>query len=226
MRINWSYLTNTYLEIAGVLVTGVIVSRVYLCLPKSQGSTRKDTPLGGKGERVKTMVYFGSGGHTAEMIRLLQGLNLDKYSPIIFAIGHTDITSIDKVRGSKITDMERRANWLRIFRNREVKQSWLTTVFTSIWSMVQAFYVIYRSRPQLLICNGPGTCVSLCYSAFLLNVLGMSRTRIVFVESFCRTEGLSLTGKLLLHISDQFIVQWPKLVELNPSRIRYIGVVC
>ena len=217
------------MAVCSVAVCSVIVARIYLCLPKGSKQAReskKSLPLGGKGERVKTMVYFGSGGHTTEMIRLIQGLAPSKYSPMIFAIGHTDITSIDKVRGSNIGALEKRAKWLRIFRNREVKQSWVTTIFTSIWSMVQAFYVMYRTRPQLLICNGPGTCVSLCYSAFALNILGLSSTRIVFVESFCRTEGLSLTGKLLLYISDQFIVQWPQLVNMNPDRISYLGVIC
>ena len=199
--------------------------RVYLCLPSKSSRAKKDAPLGGKGSNVKTIIYFGSGGHTAEMIRLIRKLDPAKYSPMLFAIGHTDISSIDKVRCSNL-ELEKSAKWLRIFRNREVKQSWFTTVFTSLWSLVQAFYVMLRSKPQLLICNGPGTCVSLCYSAFLLRVFGVARTRIVFVESFCRTEGLSLSGKLLLPIADRFIAQWPELVEISPAKIEYLGVIC
>ena len=222
-RINW---------IAGIsgataAATLAVIVRIYFCLPKGSKQGRpKELAIGRQGERVKTMVYFGSGGHTTEMIRLIKGLSPVKYCPLIFAIGHTDITSIDKVRGSSTAALEKRAKWLRVFRNREVKQSWVTTIFTSIWSMIQAFYVMLRCRPQLLICNGPGTCVSLCYSAFLLNVIGLSSTRIVFVESFCRTEGLSLTGKLLLYISDYFIVQWPRLVDVDAKRISYLGVIC
>jgi beta-1,4-N-acetylglucosaminyltransferase len=53
-----------------------------------------------------------------------------------------------------------------------------------------------------------GTCVPLCYSAFLLKFLGIKNIKIIFIESFCRVEKLSLTGKLLYPIVDRFLVQW------------------
>jgi beta-1,4-N-acetylglucosaminyltransferase len=175
---------------------------------------------------VKTMVFFGSGGHTMEMIRLLTRLDTRKYHPVCFALGHTDTSSIDKVRASGIA-LEKAASWLRIYRNREVKQSWISTVFTSIWSFIQGFHVVCRYRPQLLICNGPGTCLSLCYSCFLLRVLGCASTKIVFVESFCRVRSLSLTGKLLLPIADKFVVQWPELTSMGPpGQVEFIGTLC
>lgn len=211
------------LPVATGIFCGVCL-RVYLCLPGQQG--RKDKPLGDNGKHVKTMIYFGSGGHTTEMIKMIETLSPERYSPLLFAIGHSDITTKDKVKASvAVSGLQERAKWIRIFRNREVKQSWITTLFTSIWSLLQAFYVIYRSKPQLLICNGPGTCVSLCYSAFFLRVCGITRTKIVFVESFCRTESLSLTGKLLLQIADRFIVHWKGLQAISPNRIEYVGKI-
>ena len=202
----------------------LLMWRLRACLPTS--SRGADLLKVGKGKTVKTMIFFGSGGHTTEMMRLVQNMNAQRYSPVCFAIGHTDVTSIDKVRSAKPRlPLEKNAAWLRVYRNREVKQSWLSTVFTSIWSLLQAFYVMSRYRPQLLICNGPGTCLSLCYSAFLMNILGISSTKIVFVESFCRVKALSLTGKLLLPIADKFIVQWPELQHVS-SRAEYLGVLC
>jgi hypothetical protein len=38
----------------------------------------------------------------------------------------------------------------------QVKQSWITTVFTTLWSVVDAFGLVWRLRPRLIICNGPG----------------------------------------------------------------------
>lgn len=196
--------------------------RIKVCLPRGKGGTG---PLAiGKGGTVKTMVFFGSGGHTMEMCRLITKLDATKYQPACFAIGHTDTTSVDKVHAMNIS-LGKSARWLRVYRNREVKQSWISTAFTSVWSLIQGFYVIHRYQPQLLLCNGPGTCLSLCYSCFLLNVLGITSTKIVFVESFCRVQALSLTGKLLLPIADKFIVQWPELV-VHGSRMEYIGTLC
>ncbi len=67
-----------------------------------------------------------------------------------------------------------------------------------------------------------GTCVPLCYAAFLFKVIGLLETKIIFVESFCRVDQLSLTGKLLYLVSDRFIVQWQKLLTLYP-RAEYLG---
>lgn len=215
-------LIPTYVPVIATGLGCAFILRIYLCLPSR--SRRKERPLGDNGKKVKTLIYFGSGGHTTEMIKMIETLDPERYSPLLFAIGHSDITSKDKVRAS-IPDLTSKAKWIRIFRNREVKQSWITTLFTSIWSLVQAFYVILRSKPQLLICNGPGTCLSLCYSAFFLRVCGVASTKIVFVESFCRTENLSLTGKLLLAISDRFIVHWKGLKGISPNKIEYLGKI-
>ncbi len=203
-----------------ILCSILIVYRVWLCIPRGHAESLSLV----RGTTVKTMVFFGSGGHTMEMCRLIARLATERYQPVCFAIGHTDTTSVDKVRAMRV-DMEKNARWLRIYRNREVKQSWLSTLFTTIWSFLQGFYAVYRYRPQLLLCNGPGTCLSLCYSAFILNVLGVSNTKIVFVESFCRVRDLSLTGKLVLPIADKFIVQWPELLKKG-SRMEYIGTLC
>lgn len=201
-----------------------LLIRITACLPAYQSKRPRKAHVGIDGRKtVKTMIFFGSGGHTAEMIRLVQGLDPLKYEPMTFAIGHSDITTQSKVRAANLA-LEPRARWLRIYRNREVKQSCLTTIGTTVWSLVQSFYVMYRNRPQLLICNGPGTCVSLIYSAFALNVLGLSDTTIVFVESFCRTSHLSLTGKLVYPLANRFVVHWPALLEAHP-RAEYLGQI-
>jgi beta-1,4-N-acetylglucosaminyltransferase len=210
-----------------LLLFVILIYRIYSCLCQTQNN---DISLSLPKKNVKTMVFFGSGGHTMEMIRLIKHLSPEKYHPICFGIGHTDITSIEKVRSANLL-LEQNASWLRIYRNREVKQSWITTIFTSMWSFIQSFWVIHRYRPELLICNGPGTCLSLCYSAFILNVLGITgRTKIIFVESFCRVNALSLTGKLIMPIANKFIVQWPELVHVvgggKGSKVEYIGTIC
>lgn len=42
------------------------------------------------------------------------------------------------------------------------------------------------------------------------------------MESICRVETLSLSGHILLHLSDYFIVQWPTLKEKYPKTV-YLG---
>jgi hypothetical protein len=63
-----------------------------------------------------------------------------------------------------------------------------------------------------LLCNGPGTCVPLCFAAFLARVFLFRPCSVVFIESFCRVQSLSLSGLLLYPLVDEFVVQWPQLV--------------
>jgi beta-1,4-N-acetylglucosaminyltransferase len=46
-----------------------------------------------------------------------------------------------------------------------------------------------------------------------LRGVGWLHTRIVFVESVCRVNDLSATGKLLYYVADQVQVQWPELLR-------------
>ncbi len=70
----------------------------------------------------------------------------------------------------------------------------------------------------------PGTCVPVCLAGFLVRFFALHDTRIVYVESVCRTRRLSLTGLLLYPLADRFVVQWPRLQASYP-RSEYIGVL-
>ncbi len=43
----------------------------------------------------------------------------------------------------------------------------------------------------------------LCVIAAIMGLLGLLRTHIVFVESICRVETLSLTGKILQYVAGE-----------------------
>ncbi|XP_023787553.1 UDP-N-acetylglucosamine transferase subunit ALG14 homolog [Cyanistes caeruleus] len=110
----------------------------------------------------------------------------------------------------------------RIPRSREVRQSWISSVVTTLYSVLYSLPLTYKRKPDLILCNGPGTCVPVCLSAFLLGLLRIKRTIIVYVESICRVETLSLSGKILYYFSDYFIVQWPDLKKKYPKSV-YLG---
>ncbi|GAA6099575.1 UDP-N-acetylglucosamine transferase subunit ALG14 homolog [Tachysurus ichikawai] len=83
---------------------------------------------------------------------------------------------------------------------------------------------IHFSSPLTLqvLCNGPGTCIPLCTAGLLSGILGFKRVLLVYVESICRVESLSLSGKILYHFADYFFVQWKPLKAKYPKSI-YIG---
>lgn len=174
------------------------------------------------------LIVAGSGGHTTEILRLVGSLS-SAYSPRHYVIAESDEMSAKKIHSLELTrapnnsTTEHTAYYLhRIPRSREVRQSWLSSVFTTLYSMWFSFPLVHRIKPDLVLCNGPGTCVPICVSALLLGILGIKKVIIVYVESICRVETLSLSGKILWNLSDYFIVQWPTLKEKYPKSV-YLG---
>ncbi|XP_032753290.1 UDP-N-acetylglucosamine transferase subunit ALG14 homolog [Rattus rattus] len=174
------------------------------------------------------LIVAGSGGHTTEILRLVGSLS-GAYSPRHYVIAESDemsakkIHSLELARAQNDSTTEHTSYHLhRIPRSREVRQSWLSSVFTTSYSMWFSFPLVHRIKPDLVLCNGPGTCVPICVSALLLGILGIKKVIIVYVESICRVETLSLSGKILWHLSDYFIVQWPTLKEKYPKSV-YLG---
>lgn len=179
-------------------------------------------------QSLRLLIVAGSGGHTTEILRLVGSLS-GAYSPRHYVIAESDemsakkIHSLELARAQNDSTTEHTSYHLhRIPRSREVRQSWLSSVFTTSYSMWFSFPLIHRIKPDLVLCNGPGTCVPICVSALLLGILGIKKVIIVYVESICRVETLSLSGKILWHLSDYFIVQWPTLKEKYPKSV-YLG---
>ena len=168
-------------------------------------------------ESVSTLIVLGSGGHTSEMLRLITALDTTKYSPLTFMLAETDTSSL-----SKLKEMNQMAQIEVIPRSREVGQTWISTIFTSLRATLACAKLLWKYRPKLLLCNGPGTCVPPCLIAWIYNILFLKRTKIVFVESICRIKTVSLSGKILCHIADACLVQWPELAEKS-SRFTYIA---
>nr|CDS32104.1 UDP N acetylglucosamine transferase subunit [Hymenolepis microstoma] len=184
--------------------------------------------------KCSTMLILGSGGHTAELLSYVRLLP-QSYTPRVYVVASTDNLS-----GKKAIELEKkcqRNDYLieEIPRAREVGQSLFSSFFTTSYAFIFAVVLVFKHQPQLVLCNGPGTCVPVCFVARLLHFIcniGLCvsggegrRTAVVFVESVCRTRSLSLSGRLLYHLRlAKVIVQWPVLLESYP-RAQYLGLL-
>lgn len=50
----------------------------------------------------------------------------------------------------------------------------------------------------------------------------MHHVSVIYIESICRVETLSLSAKILYYFADQILVQWKQL-EIKYPRTLYIG---
>ena len=174
---------------------------------------------------LKVLAVAGSGGHTSELLRLLSSLPKD-FTPRVYIIA-----SSDKMSLNKINDFESKLKLIKkgdfdvhtIPRSREVRQSWSSTVFTTIYATIYSIPLVWSVKPDLILCNGPGTCVPICFISFVFKVCGFIWTDIIFVESICRVTSISMTGRLLYPIANKFYVQWPALVKEYPKALYFGG---
>ncbi|KAG8436777.1 hypothetical protein GDO86_007745 [Hymenochirus boettgeri] len=208
--------------VAGLLLT-VVVFALRVCLVLGQLGDHRP---GSKGS-VSVLVVAGSGGHTTEILRLLGNLS-ESYSPKHYILAETDTMSEEKIHSFEKRKMSGVSKNMysvhRIPRSREVRQSWSTSFLTTLQSIFYSFPLTARLLPDLVLCNGPGTCVPVCISAFLLGVFGIKKIIIVYVESICRVDNLSLSGRLIYYFADYFFVQWPSLKAKYPKSV-YLGRV-
>ncbi|KAJ4461844.1 putative UDP-N-acetylglucosamine transferase subunit ALG14 [Paratrimastix pyriformis] len=178
--------------------------------------------LSPKPKHLKTLCVLGSGGHTGEMFKLLATINRDRYSPRVYVAAKTDPLSLEKValfEGSR-TDYQKYS----ITRCREVLQPLYSVPPLFVVAFFESLILLFRTRPDLILTNGPGTCLPICLAAAFYRLF--RRVRVVFVESFCRVVSLSGTGRILLktHLADEILVHWPELHQRFP-RTRYFGRV-
>ncbi|KAI4481546.1 hypothetical protein M0802_013957 [Mischocyttarus mexicanus] len=184
-----------------LIVCALIVVRILFLMfikDKSTKSRRfRETP-------AKTMIILGSGGHTAEMLRIVKLMDYNKYTPRIYVSASTDNISIDKVK--YIESMKNDYKIMKITRSREVGQSYISSVWTTIVATLEAVILLWSEKPELILCNGPGTCVPLCIIAFIFKIFYVLDITTVFVESYCRVKTFSLTGIILYYFMDDIII--------------------
>ncbi|KAF6768124.1 hypothetical protein AHF37_07005 [Paragonimus kellicotti] len=118
--------------------------------------------------QVRTMIILGSGGHTAEMLSYVNILT-HEYSPQVYVLASSDQMSEAKI--SQLMQLKEAKYILeRIPRAREVRQPFFSSIFSTIRSFLRAFPLVLRHRPDLILCNGPGTCIPVCFVAYFLCV--------------------------------------------------------
>ncbi|KAL6500737.1 hypothetical protein OROHE_025534 [Orobanche hederae] len=226
-----SFLNGAILLIIGIS-TLIMIRIFYVLYRSSKPLYRKPPgPLSTLIVLGSGAIFFMSGGHTAEMLNLLAVMQMDRFKPRYYIAAATDNMSLQKARTLEDSlmdkagaELEESFHFLQIYRSREVGQSYVTSVGTTLMALTHALWLMVKIRPQVILCNGPGTCIPLCVIAFVFKVLGVRWSSIFYVESIARVRRLSLSGLLLykLRLADQLFVQWPQLKSKYP-RANYVG---
>ncbi|MBE0535428.1 MAG: UDP-N-acetylglucosamine--LPS N-acetylglucosamine transferase [Phycisphaerae bacterium] len=78
--------------------------------------------------------------------------------------------------------------------------------------------IAFRERPHVVISTGAAAG---CMECFLCKLMG---AKIVWMDSITNVDRLSLSGRMVRHIADLFLVQWPELT-LKYQNVHFAGTV-
>jgi UDP-N-acetylglucosamine:LPS N-acetylglucosamine transferase len=155
---------------------------------------------------MKLLVVLGEGGHTTEMLNLVDLLG-DRYE-YHYVVSKQDALSADQIRIHGQVHP--------LLRPRSKDTSLPIAALRTVVTTFQALRVLLRVRPKGILSTGPAIAVPV---AILGKLLG---ARVIFVETGSRIRTVSMTGKIMYRWADLFFVQWPQLKKRLPRAI-YAG---
>lgn len=163
------------------------------------------------------------------MLRLLCGLDFERFSERVYLVSSGDALSLAKVAELETARAAEphpsptgRPTWTvkEIPRARRVHQSFLTAPFTTLQSFGVCLRLLTlpsllgsRGNADVILLNGPGSCVPIALAAFLPRLVNLHSPQTVYIESLARVRRLSLSGKILRLFADRFFVQWEALAD-------------
>jgi len=138
------------------------------------------------------LLVCSSGGHLQQMLALQPAWG--NYSHVWVTFDKSDVQSL--LGGERVL-------FAHSPTNRSIKNL--------LWNLVLAWRTLRTVRPRVILSTGAGVAVPFAWLARLFGA------RVVYVESFTRIEGLSLSGRLVRPVADRLYVQWPELAEAEPT---------
>ena len=152
---------------------------------------------------MKILIVLGEGGHTAEVLALIDLLG-DAYA-YHYVISKEDNLSVARIR--------KHGPIFKVPRPRGKSVSILGAVPKTLIAGFHSLFILLRCRPNAILSTGPAIVVPIA-------ILGkLMRAKIVFVETGSRIKSLSMTGRIMYRWADLFFVQWPQLAEKLPKAI-------
>ena len=82
-----------------------------------------------------------------------------------------------------------------------------------------ALRILLKEKPHVIVSLGAEIALPFFYLGRLLG------SKTLFIESWCRLEGLSLTGKLVYPVENAFWVQWEQMLDVCGPKAEYHGAV-
>lgn len=150
---------------------------------------------------MKILAVSSAGGHFSELKMITDNLS-----------EQFDVTIITEDKGSR----DPRVSYYMPYSNRGNK---LKYAFAFCYNFILAFKYTYKTKPDVILSTG-------AHTAFFYFVVGklFFRTTNVYIESYAKVTGQSLTYKLSRKFIDKNIVQHQEMQEIEKGSYYFGGV--
>lgn len=160
--------------------------------------------------KQKLLIHLGMGGHTSQILRtvksLSQGYESGQGYKYEYVIGHDDQTSEKKIE--YLGQVYKMRN-PRLMKDRSI----LKVALNMIPATVDAFKILWKSKPKAIISAGPSSAIPLFWLAKMMGI------KTIFIESWVRVHHGSISGRLVYPVCDKFIVQWESMKKTYPKAV-------
>lgn len=151
-------------------------------------------------KKKKVLFISSTGGHLSEMMQL---------SPMFSKYDYHIITEKTK---SNLTLTKKYANHVN-FLVYGTKDHILTYPFKLIWNCFKSLYFYIKIRPMFIITTGAHTAGPMCCIGKIFG------SKLIYIETFANMNTKTVTGRLIYHFADLFIVQWESMLKLYPKAV-------
>jgi beta-1,4-N-acetylglucosaminyltransferase len=148
---------------------------------------------------MKIALVTSRGGHLTETLQLIDAFKEHDYFVVTnHSPRDKELLSIVPVVFSRTTDAQ-------------------LVPFT--FAFFEAIGTLIREKPDVILSLGAEIALPFFFWG---KIFGM---KTIYIESWCRLEDLSLTGRIAYHWVNEFWVQWPQLAEEYRPKAKYKGSV-
>ena len=149
--------------------------------------------------RKKVCLISSSGGHFEQLL-MLEKLS-DKFDSFIVT------------EKTEYNSLENDFYYLHQVNRKEIR-----SYFYFLLNCLISIKIYFKEKPDIIISTGALAVIPM----FIIGKI--ARKKLVFIESFSKSNSPTLTGKLIYKFADLFIVQWESMKEIYPDAL-FLGSI-
>lgn len=145
---------------------------------------------------VKKICFIASSGGHFKQLTMLREL-MDQFPSFVVT---------EEVKGAEVPGKQ--VYYLKQVNRKEGRC--LLYMLQNTWRSMK---ILRKEKPDVVICTGVLATIPLCLMAKLLG------KKLIYIESFAKVNTGTLSGKLMYHIADHFLVQWESMLKVYPKAV-------